>query len=148
MARSITTGLLMLVILTTPAEAMTLKHDLAPLEDAFIGAADTYGIDPVLLAAIATLESDHGRSRLARERNNLFGWRGSGGYMAFDSQEDCIDHVAKYLAKHYLDSDGIYYNGATVEGISVYYCGGNQLWVDAIKWLMMEIRDEKLLTIP
>lgn len=59
--------------------------------------------------------------------------------MEFDSQEDCIDHVAKYLAKHYLDPDGVYYNGSTVEGISVYYCGGNEDWIKAIYGLMHEI---------
>lgn len=99
-------------------------------------AESTYGVDASFLAAVAALESGWGESTLAREKNNLFGWRGADGYMAFDSPEDCIDHVAEYLAEEYLDPDGLYYNGLSVEDVAKHYCGGDETWVKTIKEIM------------
>ena len=54
----------------------------------------------VVLAAICAHESGWGRSKLARERNNLagLGAYGPGLGMAFESRADCIDYLARLLA--------------------------------------------------
>lgn len=51
---------------------------LSDCEEHFLEAERLYGIDASLLAAIAALESAWGTSKLAREKNNLF------GYCAYD----------------------------------------------------------------
>lgn len=123
----------------TATPGLTLQGDLIPLEDAFLSAESTYGVDASFLAAVAALESGWGKSELAREKNNLFGWRGADGYMAFDSPEDCIDHVAEYLAEEYLDPDGLYYNGLSVEDVAENYCGGNADWVKMVEEIMQSV---------
>ena len=100
-------------------------------------------MDAGFLAAVAALESGWGESELAREKNNLFGWRGADGYMAFDSPEDCIDHVAEYLADEYLDPDGLYYNGLSVEDVAISYCEGNADWVKMIKEIIGTMEEDE-----
>lgn len=126
----------MLCVALTATSGLALQGDLIPLEDAFLEAESTYGVDASFLAAVAALESGWGKSELARKKNNLFGWRGADGYMAFDSPEDCIDHVAEYLAEEYLDPDGLYYNGLSVEDVAISYCGGNADWVKMVTGIM------------
>ena len=57
----------------------------------------------VVLAAICAHESGWGRSKLARERNNLAGLGAYDGReyacgMTFDTRADCIDYLARLLA--------------------------------------------------
>ena len=128
-----------LCVALSATPCLNLQGDLAPLEDAFLQAEADHGVDAAFLAAVAALESGWGESELAREKNNLFGWRGADGYMVFDSKEDCIDHVAAYLAKEYLDPDGIYYRGTAVEDVAKHYCGGNEAWIEAVKNIMLSV---------
>ena len=127
------------VDLTVPsglqAEQMQLQYDLKGLEQEFLDAEKQYGVRADFLAAVAALESGWGRY-LFRE-NNLMGF----GEKTFVSKAACIDYVAAYLATHYLDPDGIYYNGPTVEGVCVRY-NGSEEWKDAVCALMQQIRGE------
>ena len=73
---------------------------LAGLGQAFYGAEKKHGVNGVVLAAICAHESGWGRSKLARERNNL---AGLGAYrpglgMTFESRGACIDYLARLLA--------------------------------------------------
>lgn len=142
--QTIETIAIVLCVAVAVTPGLTLQGELAPLEDAFLAAEAEYGVDARFLAAVAALESGWGKSELAREKNNLFGWRGADGYMAFDSPEECIDHVAGYLAEEYLSPEGLYYNGLTVEDVAEHYCGGNADWVEMVKEIMeiLEV-DEK-----
>ena len=137
--QTIETIAIVLCVALTATSGLTLQGGLIPLEDAFLEAESTYGVDASFLAAVAALESGWGKSELAREKNNLFGWRGADGYMAFDSHEDCIDHVAEYLAEEYLDPDGLYYNGLSVEDVAENYCGGNADWVKMVTEIMQSV---------
>lgn len=128
-----------LCVALSATPCLNLQGDLANLEDAFLQAEADHGVDAAFLAAVAALESGWGESELAREKNNLFGWRGADGYMAFDSPEDCIDHVAEYLAEEYLDPDGLYYNGLSVEDVAENYCGGNADWVKMVEEIMKSV---------
>lgn len=74
---------------------------------AFVEAAQKYGIDPRLLAAISMHETGNGTSRFARELNNVGGimdpkqnWqRGK----RFGSMQEGIDYMARNLKRNYFD---------------------------------------------
>jgi hypothetical protein len=72
---------------------------------AFEQAGATYGVDPRLLAAIATFESGHGTSHLAKAYNNPTGMtvpNKPNQYQKFNSIPDSINATAKDLAENYL----------------------------------------------
>ena len=110
-----------------------LRHNLIGLEQAFIDAEAKHGVRADFLAAVAALESGWGRHQF--RPNNIMGF----GQMEFSSMEECIDTVAAYLAKHYLNPDGKYYNGETVEGVCVRY-NGNPEWAETVQQIMEEVR--------
>lgn len=95
--------------------------ELESLAAAFVRAEREYGVNALALTAIAALESNWGRSRLAETRNNLFGF---GAYphdpnqaLAFASGEDAVLTVARYLAAEYLSPDGKHYKGESLTAI-------------------------------
>ena len=124
-----------LCVALSATPCLNLQGDLAPLEDAFLQAEADHGVDAAFLAAVAALESGWGESELAREKNNLFGWRGADGYMAFDSKEDCIDFVARNMVKRYEDQ--------SIEEIAKTYCPSHwSEWVEAVTQIYDEILEE------
>lgn len=100
---------------------------LSGLGAAWIAAEEKWRINAVFLCALACHESDFGRSRLAREKKNLY------GFMAYDSDpfnsaksyarfEDSIEDVCALLVQHYLFPSGKYFSGAaSPAGINVRY---------------------------
>ncbi len=94
-----------------------LKHDLKPYARAFLNAEEDYGINALFLASIAAHESGWGRSDLAKDKNNLFGWKGEEGFKEFESAEQCIDYVAWKISKKYINK-GL----DTLEKIGPVYC--------------------------
>ena len=78
---------------------------------AFFDAEKKYGINGVFLASIAIHESNWGRSRIAMDKKNLFGF---GAYDAspydsaitFDTYATGIDTVAGWLSSNYLYPSG------------------------------------------
>ena len=105
--------------------------------EAFYNAEQKYSINGIFLAAIAIHESGWGTSIIAKDKNNLF------GYKAYDSDpynssaefityEDGINTVAKALSKNYINMAGTkmygdeltvgkYYNGSTIAGVNTRY---------------------------
>lgn len=96
-----------------------------------------YNINGLFLASIAIHESGWGSSKIANDKNNLFGY---GSYDAtpyessfeFSSFSEGIETVAKSLVKYYLNPVGTkiydgetasatYYNGPTLEGVNQRY---------------------------
>lgn len=124
-------------LLTSPSglmpEDLSLQYDLVGLEQAFVDAETKYGVRADFLAAVAALESGWGRHQF--QPNNIMGF----GQMEFSSMEECIDTVAAYLAKHYLNPDGKYYNGETVKGVCVRYNGSSE-WAETVQQIMEEVR--------
>lgn len=109
-----------------------LKHDLCDLAEAFVEAERETGVNAAWLASIAALESGWGRSNLARERGNLFGWTGSDGYRGFESAEECVAVVASALREEYLTKGGRYHHGYEIEDVSVCYCP-NPAWAETVR---------------
>ena len=111
-----------------------LYYDLSDYASTFVLCEEEFGINSVLLSSIAALESGWARSDLAKEKNNLFGWRSSSGeYSKFESKEQCILNVAKSISENYLDESGPYYSGGTmVENVAEYYSPSDE-WVELVK---------------
>lgn len=113
-----------------------------------------YNINGVFVAAIAIHESNWGRSNIASNKKNLFGY---GAYDAtpyesavtFDTYVEGIDTVARWLALNYLNESGTvlpngetatgrYYNGATVKGVNTRYATDKN-WSNRVFSLMKDI---------
>lgn len=110
-----------------------LYHKLRGYAKYFVAAEEKYGVNAIFLASIAALESGWGRSALAINKNNLFGYKNTNGkgYRAFSSVEECIYHVAKYLKSSYLTVGGKYYNGTSVAAVNIRYCSQSH-WTSKI----------------
>jgi beta-N-acetylglucosaminidase len=85
-----------------------------------------YGVNSLLIAATAAHESELGTSNIAQNKNNLFGFTAydetplkSATY--FSSFEESIDKFAKLISREYLNRDGIYFEGYTIEDINKNY---------------------------
>jgi len=110
---------------------------LEGLGETFKKAEEKYGVNALFLAALAAHESAMGTSRIAREKNNLFGF---GAYdrspyasaKKFDSKEEGILEVAAYLSKNYLREGGKYFNGYSVEAIGKRYASDPN-WANALR---------------
>ena len=72
---------------------------------AFEAAGAKYGVDPALLASIATMETGHGTSRAAKENNSVMGGMTPSNtqqHQKFNSVEDSINAGASNLSRNYL----------------------------------------------
>jgi len=96
-----------------------------------------YNINGVFVAAVGIHESAWGTSKIAREKNNLFGYGAydsnpyNGAYR-FSDYSECIDLIARVFVKYYINpkgtsiyggekAAGTYYNGPTLSGINTRY---------------------------
>jgi len=73
---------------------------LTDYADQFVNSADQYQIDWKLVPAITGVESTFGK-RIPFNSYNAYGW--SNGAYQFESWEQSIDHVSKFLKEKYLD---------------------------------------------
>jgi hypothetical protein len=63
---------------------------------------------------------------------NWFGWSEGDKLLVFYNDLHCLETVIPKIKANYLTPGGIYYNGATVEGVSVYY-NNTDFWRETIK---------------
>ena len=114
---------------------------------AFVKAEMVSGINAMFMASLAMNESGMGRSSLARNKNNLFGFGANDGNpygdaYSFDSKDECIMYVAKFLREHYVD--GSYYRGGTIPAVnSVYASDPDWSWKvwNNMLWMERKIQD-------
>lgn len=109
--------------LSTEELEAVLKGELKNYAQEFLWAEEDYGISATFLASIASLESGHGEHMF--RPNNIFGF----GRKSYNSIEQCIDHVAWYLRKHYLNKNGKYYRGGTISAVGKIWCPDGGEWV-------------------
>lgn len=110
---------------------------------AFQQAEEKYQVNSIFLIAIAGLESGYGSSRLAREKNNLFGYNANdsnpyGDASSFSTKEECILKVAQKLKENYLSPNGKYFYGCSIEGVNIFYCSSKD-WTPKIKNMMINL---------
>lgn len=96
-----------------------------------------YNINGVFVASVGIHESAWGSSKIAKDKNNLFGYGAydsnpyNGAY-SFSSYSESIDLLARVFVKYYINSKGTpiyggekavgtYYNGPTLTGINKKY---------------------------
>ncbi len=114
--------------------------DLVGTGRSFVEAEEETGVNALVLAGIAACESGLGRSRIARDKNNLFGYGASDGSayasaVSFDSYHDGTITVANHLSRNYLSRSGRYYRGDNLYGINRYYATDRN-WADKIARMM------------
>lgn len=135
-------------VLNSHLEDTPLKN----LGETFVKAEKLYSVNALFLCSLAVHESAWGKSKLAREKNNLFGFKAynkspfKSGYK-FDSLEDSIIHVAGYVSHNYLLTDGRYHRGTSVDNINTLYAvlddgSPNREWSANIKKLMKKLSKE------
>lgn len=115
-----------------------LRYGLDGLGKLFKQIEKSEGVNAMALIAIAALESNHGRSNIAVNNNNLFGFFSNGKAMSFSSFEECIKYAGKYLKTNYLTTSGKYYKGVTLKDVNYYYCTSKD-WYLKIDEIMRSI---------
>lgn len=106
-----------------------------------------YNINGIFVAAVGIHESDWGKSKIAIEKNNLFGYGANdenpyNNAYIFNSYPENIDLIARVFSKYYLNPKGTnifggeiaigtFYNGATLNGINTKYATDKN-WGNAV----------------
>lgn len=118
-------------------DAMLKDTNLKGLGDAFASAELVYGINSIFLISLAMHESGHGTSKLAKNKNNLFGYQAYdrdpyNSAKKFSEVEEGIFTVAGALKANYLTKGGKYFKGYGIVDINHYYASDKN-WNNAIK---------------
>lgn len=113
---------------------------LAGLGEAFYQAERDFGVNSLFLIGIANLESGYGKSRIANDKNNLFGFRAydrspysSAG--RYEMKGDSILEVAAFLSKNYLSENGKFFHGVSTNGVNVKY-STSRAWSSQVEYQM------------
>lgn len=133
------------------AEALIQGTGLEGLGKAFVETEEKYQINAYYLIAHAAWESGWGRSRISKEKNNLFGFTAydSSPYSSargFSSKQEGIDVVANYIHTHYLNPEGKYFNGSHLKGMNVRYAT-DENWQRGIAKIMISLANKTPLGI-
>jgi beta-N-acetylglucosaminidase len=107
-------------------KARSANSPLINLGQAFVDVGKELNINPIYIAAHAAQESAWGTSRLAKNKNNLFGW---GAYdkapydsaLTFRTKEEGIKYAMARIKNLYLTPGGKYYQRANLAGMNVHY---------------------------
>ena len=111
----------------------------------FTYAEDYYGINALFLLGITALESGWGTSHRAVNHNNLTGYNivSDSSVYTFSSRADSVLATAKLLHKDYLNRDGRYFNGYSVESVNIKYCANND-WSDKVISISTKMKNDLL----
>lgn len=106
-----------------------------------------YNINGVFVAAVGIHESGWGKSNIAINKKNLFGYRAydSSPYSSaseFNTYAECIDFISRVLVKYYLNPKGTliyngekavgtYYNGNTISAVNQKYASDSG-WAEKV----------------
>ena len=109
----------------------------------FKKAEEKYGVNAILLMAMAKHETGNGHSYLAKAKNNLFGFNAIdadpiNSANKFKDKGESINHVAKFLKENYLSENGKYYNGISTRSIGKLYAS-DPAWSDKVDYMMKEV---------
>lgn len=99
-----------------------------------------YGVNAWFLTALAAHESGFGTSKIAMDKNNLFGFMAydSSPYrsaMSFKNRGEGINHVANYISNQYLKVGGAHFSGITIDSVGKSYATDKK-WADKISLIM------------
>lgn len=94
---------------------LVTRYKLVGTEKKLYQMEQDYNLNCLFLLGVASHESAYGTSQF--HKNNVCGY----GYSDYDSIDDCLDIVGRVLAKNYLDPDGPYYKGKTIDSVNKTY---------------------------
>ena len=125
-------------------ESSTLKELAWVISEA----CTDYGVNELFLAALIAQETGYGTSRRFIQDNNVGGYEvytpKSKGRL-FTSREESVRAVAKLLGIHYLDKEGMYYEGKSARDVNTRYCtsseGGQYEWSKNINKIAYDIKE-------
>lgn len=116
--------------------------ELYGLGNAYASAEAETGVNALVLVGISALESNWGRSNIARTKNNLFGYQAydhnTDAAKVFATRDEGVMVVARHLAKSYLTPGGPYFNGYTLEAVNVRYASDKK-WNVKITGIMEKL---------
>ena len=101
---------------------------LSGLGASYKQAEEEFGVNAIFLMSLTAEESGWGRSRRAREDNNMSGfevYNDAAKGARFDSKHESIMVTGKLLSKHYLNPNGKYYKGKDIYAVNKTYCPVN-----------------------
>ena len=106
----------------------------------FYNMEQKYNINGIFLASIGIHESAWGTSYIAKEKNNLFGYKAYdrdpvNSAQGFENYQECIETVAQALSTNYLSSSGRFYNGATLCGVNTRYASDENWSTKVFKYM-------------
>ncbi|TJY44009.1 hypothetical protein E5161_01015 [Cohnella pontilimi] len=106
------------------------------LEDPILEIEEKYGINAYFTIAVMKLESGNGTSRLAKEKNNLFGLNAIDGRQnelafRFRTKGDSVREFGDIINRVYLKK-----GYTTVEKVAKKYCPANPKWASLVKNIM------------
>lgn len=113
----------------TSLAGLGLEKDILEIEA-------NYGVNAYFTIAVMKLESANGKSRIAKDKNNLFGLNAVDGNkqnkaFSFKTKGDSVQRFGQLISKHYIDK-----GYTTVEKVSVKYCKANPKWSGLVKTIM------------
>ena len=114
-----------------------VAENVTALRPAINDAAAKHGVDPVLMEAIIRHESANATSSAARRKNNLAGIMGKKGQRKYQSKEECVQDLARLLAKYRAKGR------TTVPQIARVYCQSTSSWIRHVNAYMGQIRSGK-----
>lgn len=111
--------------------------------ESFVKAEKETGVNALVLAAIAAHESGFGTSKIARDKNNLYGYRAFNispyeSAKTFSSRDEGTMHVAGHLSRNYLSRDGMYFKGENLSAVNIYYAKSKD-WSEKVARMMENI---------
>lgn len=90
--------------------------------DLIYDTSQKYQINELFFCGIIALESGWGSSEKAIANNNYTSQMKQGKLIYFSSEAECIIATAESLRNNYLNEDGKYYNGTTINAVNERYC--------------------------
>lgn len=103
--------------------AVYMHPETRHLAEDVIRLCEQYEVSAEFIAAVMRWEK-------RPDLHNWFGWT-EGKLLTFESDLQCLETVIPKIKENYLTPGGIYYNGATVEGVSKYY-NNTEFWRETI----------------
>jgi beta-N-acetylglucosaminidase len=106
------------------------------LEKAILEIEEEYGINAYFTIAVMKLESGNGKSKIAKDKNNLFGLNAIDGdqynkAFSFKTKGDSVQKFGQLISKNYIDK-----GYTTIEKVSTKYCQANPKWSGLVKSIM------------
>lgn len=118
------------------------------LGHAFVQAELKTGVNAIFLTSLAIHESAWGKSRIAQDKNNMFGY---GAYdrspyesaVSFSTKQEGIIFVGNKLRQNYLETSGRYYTSSTLAGVNHRY-STDKKWASKIAETMNQIESDTI----